>query len=119
MAKSWEKTEFKKTLALMMTSHPKAFYGKDSPETKPLKRGIHHDLISAHPELNRGKIHRFVSIYCGKNRYVSALARGCARIDLEGNEVEQLRERDIEHAQSMMAARAAEYVVGGQDAVVS
>lgn len=105
MPKSWERNEFNKMLPLMMAAHPKCFFGKDSPETRPVKYGIHLDLEAAHPELTPAKVRRFLKLYCGKNRYMRALAAGLGRIDLDGNEVAPLLPRDIERGRSILAER--------------
>lgn len=108
MAKSWEKHEFNKTLPLMMSAHPRTFFGKDSLETRPLKRRIHIDIIAAHPEIKPGKLVRFVGIYCAKNRYINAIRLGMARVDLDGNEVEPIKDHDVSHAAAIMTKRASD-----------
>ena len=108
MAKSWEKTEARKTLEIMVKAHPATFFPKDSPDTRPLKLGIAEDIIAEHPELKPGAVRRFLAIYCNKQRYLTAIAAGRPRVGLDGVEVGPVTEANIGYANRVLAQREVE-----------
>ncbi|CAK0740526.1 ProP effector [Gammaproteobacteria bacterium] len=61
-------------------------------QIKPLKIGIHEDLAATLPNLDPKIIPKLLHNYCGKSRYLVALAEGRPRIDLEGNVVGEVSE---------------------------
>lgn len=50
----------------------------------PLKKGIHRDLIAAHPEFPAGIIRKVVGWYTTQVLYLKCVAAGGPRVDLEG-----------------------------------
>jgi ProP effector len=60
-------------------------------EFRPLKRGIFQDLLEAHPEqFERDTLKAALSVHTRSTRYLSAVASGMPRHDLQGAEVEAM-----------------------------
>ena len=65
----------------------------------PLKRGIFQDLLEAHPELfEREALKAALALHTRSSRYLTAMAAGLARHDLQGQSVEALAPEHIYHA---------------------
>jgi ProP effector len=73
---------------------------------RPLKIGIHNDIIARHPELRPGVIASALKTYTRSLCYLETLKAGSARIDLEGNAVGAVTEADEEDAQRKIAKAA-------------
>jgi sRNA-binding protein len=52
---------------------------------RPIKRGIHLDLLAAGILATRKDAHRLVGPYCGHRMYLLAVCEGAVRVDLDGN----------------------------------
>lgn len=66
---------------------------------QPLKRGIFHDLLAAHPEaLEKESLKIALSIHTRSTRYLHAVAAGLARCDLQGQHVEAVAPEHVYHA---------------------
>ena len=66
---------------------------------QPLKRGIFHDLLAAHPEaLEKEGLKIALSIHTRSTRYLNAVAAGLARCDLQGQHVEAVAPEHVYHA---------------------
>jgi hypothetical protein len=67
---------------------------------KPLKLGIHHDVMGRWPDLDRKLLSAAMGYYCGSNGYLAALRPGAIRYDLDG---QPSGEVSAEHAASAKA----------------
>lgn len=68
-------------------------------EAVPLKRGIFHDLMAAHPEvLDKDGLKQALSLYTRSTRYLTAVASGQQRHDLAGQPVEAVAPEHVYHA---------------------
>lgn len=66
----------------LAATYPKVFTN-DAP--LPLKIGIHHDLLTRHPDLDPATLRRALKRYCERRKYQLALAsEGAVRVDLDG-----------------------------------
>ncbi len=69
--------------AWLIEQYP-ATFNPDKPP--PLKIGIHHDLLTRHPDLDPATLRRALKRHCERRAYQVALAREAAcRVDLDGN----------------------------------
>ena len=65
----------------------------------PLKRGIFQDLMAAHPEaLDSELLKEALALHTRSTRYLSAVASGQQRHDLDGQPVEALTPEQVHHA---------------------
>lgn len=65
----------------------------------PLKRGIFQDLLTAHPEaFEREALKAALSMHTRSTRYLSAVAAGQQRHDLQGQPVEAMAPEHVHHA---------------------
>ena len=65
----------------------------------PLKRGIFQDLLAAHPEdFERDSLKAALSLHTRSTRYLTAVASGEDRHDLEGKPVEAMAPEHVHHA---------------------
>ncbi len=65
----------------------------------PLKRGIFQDLQAAHPvELEREALKQAMAIHTRSTRYLTAVASGLPRHDLQGQPVEPMAPEHVHHA---------------------
>lgn len=65
----------------------------------PLKRGIFQDLLEAHPELfDRESLKAALALHTRSSRYLSAMASGQQRHDLQAQAVEALAPEHVHHA---------------------
>lgn len=65
----------------------------------PLKRGIFQDLLTAHPEVfEREALKAALSMHTRSTRYLSAVAAGQQRHDLQGQPVEAMAPEHVHHA---------------------
>jgi len=93
------------TLEILVQKYPMAFFPKDSPETKPLMRGIFTFVTGGNPEIPRAIIAESLRRYTLKNRYLKALATHSHRIALDGAEVESVSEKHRNHAIQILLER--------------
>jgi ProP effector len=70
-------------LAKLAAAYPKAFF-LDQADRRPLKLGIHHDLLGADMALSRTEVRQAVGWYCQSPGYLAAMVEGAVRIDLNG-----------------------------------
>ncbi len=74
-------------LTLLAVRYPSTFFlaGKDR---RPLKLGIHHDLLALTPRpVGRKKLSEFLAWYTNRFDYLVALRAGATRLDLAGEPV--------------------------------
>jgi len=85
---------------------------------RPLKLGIHEDIIAQHPELDRTLIGRGLNAYTHSTTYWLTLTAGTPRIDLAGNLAGEVTLKEEEHARRKIAkaARRAAAKAAGQPA---
>ena len=68
-------------------------------EPLPLKRGIFEDLLAAHPEaLERDQLKQALALHARSTRYLTVVAGGQQRHDLQGVPVEALAPEHVHHA---------------------
>jgi sRNA-binding protein len=84
------------------------------PKLLPLKRGILHDLMAAHPnDLSAAGLKEALRLHTRSTRYLKALASGLARHDLSGTAVEAV---STEHRyQALLEIRRRQQQRTGQD----
>lgn len=82
-------------LARLAEWHPQLF----GEQPLPLKRGIFEDLLSAHPEgLDRDQLKLALSQHTRSSRYLTVVASGQSRHDLQGQSVEAMAPEHVHHA---------------------
>lgn len=94
----------KEALELLYDKFPKAFIREG--DLKPLKVGILDDLKKLVPEIDgmtTSKLRAAVRLYCTRLRYLFSVREGAARIDLDGNEVEQVSAEHAAYAKERFA----------------
>lgn len=68
-------------------------------EPRPLKRGIFHDLLEAHPGVLESEgLKAALALHTRSTRYLTAVASGQPRHDLSGQPVEALAPEHVHHA---------------------
>lgn len=66
---------------------------------RPMKRGIFQELLTAHPDtFERETLKEALSVHTRSTRYLSAVASGQQRHDLQGQAVEAMAPEHIHHA---------------------
>ena len=86
-------------LPLLAETYPACFDGENP---RPLKLGIHHDLMAAGFE--KAAVKRALACYCNRPRYRKALRAGAIRIDLRGQPAGAVTAADAETARADLAA---------------
>lgn len=82
-------------LAQLAEWHPNLF----GEQPLPLKRGIFEDLLAAHPEaIDRDQLKLALSQHTRSSRYLTVVASGQARHDLQGQSVEAMAPEHVHHA---------------------
>jgi len=82
-------------LAQLAQWHPNLF----GEQPLPLKRGIFEDLLAAHPEaIDRDQLKLALSQHTRSSRYLTVVASGQARHDLQGQSVEAMAPEHVHHA---------------------
>lgn len=85
--------------------YPKAFFGKGSAETRPLKVHIVEDIIRKHPEFSRALVGLVVWKYTQKDRYLRALCVMKCRYDLDGWPCGEVTDEERDRAQDFLSGR--------------
>jgi ProP effector len=66
---------------------------------RPLKRGIFQDILAAQPEgIEREALKEALALHTRSTRYLSSVAAGMARHDLQGQAVEDMAPEHVHHA---------------------
>ncbi len=81
-------------LAQLAQWHP-ALFGQPP---LPLKRGIFEDLLAAHAELDKAQLKEALAQHARSTRYLTVVAGGQQRHDLQGQPVEALAPEHVYHA---------------------
>lgn len=71
---------------------------------KPLKIGIHRDLLERHPDLDLSGLKRALTLYTGRFSYQKLLKAGAVRFDLDGQPAGEVTAEQAEIAKGKMAA---------------
>lgn len=74
--------------------HPQLF----GAQPLPLKRGIFHDLLAAHEEIDKDALKLALAIHTRSTRYLNVVANGQQRHDLSGQPVEAMAPEHVHHA---------------------
>ena len=83
---------------------PKTFF-PEAKKRKPLKVGIFEDLKAAAPDINRKMLRLALRMYTTSGAYLFACIRGHKRIDLNGNAVAEVSEKDKARAREILEVR--------------
>src|SRR5215475_4301761 len=83
-------------IAMLAERFPNCFTSGGSP--RPLKIGIHEDLMAAGLEFSKTELRRAIGHYCSLDAYRQALVAGGDRVDLDGNPSGSVVEAEIEAA---------------------
>jgi hypothetical protein len=87
------------TLPALIETYPACFDGENP---RPLKLGIHRDLMAAGFE--KAAVKRTLARYCNRPRYRKALCAGAIRIDLQGQPAGVVTAAEAETAQADLIA---------------
>jgi len=87
------------TLPALIETYPACFDGENP---RPLKLGIHRDLMAAGFE--KAAVKRALVCYCNRPRYRKALRAGAIRIDLQGQPAGVVTAAEAETARADLAA---------------
>ena len=94
------------TIALqdwLLATYPTLF---DADAPLPLKVGVHHDILTRHPELDPAILKRALKRHCHRRKYQIALAKeGAYRVDLDGNLTDEVKPSERTFAQAKLRAR--------------
>lgn len=93
--------------AKLVERFPRCFAPKDGPK-KPLKIGIHNDLIAACPDFSEKELRFFLGAYTRSPRYLEAVMKRHPRIGLDGNECGEVSIPHAQGAASWLAQRLSE-----------
>ena len=66
-----------------------------------MKKKIHLDIL-ANTELSKEEVRSFLYQYCNTKKYLKAHKIGALRYDLDGNEIEEVTEQEVEAKQQML-----------------
>lgn len=72
------------TLLILRQRFPAVFAYLNAPARRPLKVGIHADIIAAVPEIDAIAVRRALRVYCTGRAYRENCVAGAVRIDLDG-----------------------------------
>src|SRR5262245_39829786 len=98
------KTDAVAVIRTLAERWPKTFFPK-AKKRKPLKVGILEDLTAAAPDINRKTLRLALRMYTITDAYLFACSKGHKRIDLNGNEVEEISEKDKARASEILGAK--------------
>jgi sRNA-binding protein len=94
--------QFRRTIATLADLFPAAFVADKRAPHRPLKVGIHADLIATGLVTPR-EVRNAPVIYDGRRMYQAALAAGGPRFDLDGNIAGEVTPDQVEHAADAVA----------------
>ena len=83
---------------------PNTFF-PEAKKREPLKVGIFEDLKAAAPDINRKMLRLALRMYTTSGTYLFACSKGHKRIDLNGNEVEEISEKDKARAREILEVK--------------
>ena len=85
---------------ILRERYPALFAAADP---KPLKIGIHKDLLERHPELDLSGLKRALTLHTGRFGYQKLLKAGAVRFDLDGQPADEVTEEQAEIARQRLA----------------
>lgn len=94
------KVRVEQAQTLLRERYPALFAAADP---KPLKIGIHKDLLERHPELDLSGLKRALTLYTGRFSYQKLLKAGAVRFDLDGQPAGEVTEEQVEIAHKRLA----------------
>ena len=105
-----EKTDLNKVIAYLAETFPQSFSIKG--EAKAIKVGIFTDIaerLTEESPVSKTQVRHALRRYTNSWRYLEAVVKGGKRVDLDGNEVEELTEEHVQHAQTQLAESKAKF----------
>lgn len=97
-------TDNKAIIAFLVQEFPACFSLKG--EAKPLKIGLFQELserLAENELVSKTQLRGAIRHYTTSWRYLRCIKAGAKRVDIDGNEVEELTQEHIEHAQKTLA----------------
>jgi len=107
---SQEKTDLNQVIEFLANKFPLSFSVKG--EAKPLKIGIFADIaeqITEDDPVSKTQIRHALRRYTNSWRYLESVVKGGQRVDLEGNDVEELTQEHVQHAKTQLAESKAKF----------
>lgn len=107
---SQQKTDLKVVIEFLAKKFPESFSIKG--DAKPLKIGIFTDIaerITEEDPVSKTQIRHALRRYTNSWRYLEAVKKGGMRVDLDGQDVEELTAEHIEHATTQLAESKAKF----------
>jgi ProP effector len=96
-------------IILLAQVFPRAFFTYGG-KRKPLKLGIHKDILALKLGIAQRALSRALRAYCGNLGYLRASVTGAARIDLQGEPAGVVTADEAEHARQRLVAYLQEKV---------
>lgn len=96
------KKEKVKVIEWLVEHFPSAFFSKPK-QIKPLKIGLYDDLIDFYerlesPPFSKKLLREALNYYSGSPAYLNSQKSGAARVDLYGNEIDEVTEEQAKYA---------------------
>ena len=107
---SQEKTDLNTVIEFLANKFPQSFSVKG--DAKPLKIGIFADIaeqITEEDPVSKTQVRHALRRYTNSWRYLEAVIKGGQRVDLDGNDVEELTEEHVAHAEQQLAESKAKF----------
>lgn len=105
--------EPKEIVAYLVKTYPNCFAAESSKSAKPLKIGLFNDLIERinwdEVEFSKTKLRVAIRYYTNSWEYLSSIVAGAKRVDLDGNEGEEVTSEHAEYAQARLADSKAKF----------
>jgi ProP effector len=98
------RTDVNAVIRTLAERWPNTFF-PEAKKRKPLKVGIFDDLKAAAPDVNRKMLRLALRMYTSSGTYLFACSKGHKRIDLNGNEVEEISEKDKARAREILEVK--------------
>jgi ProP effector len=95
-----------RALWVMLTARFPQAFPLDACLIRPLKIGIHLDILAAIPEADPLLLRRVLSRWCNRPVYLWTLAHGGARVDLHGQPAGEVTKEQQAHARERLKAIA-------------
>ena len=105
-----QKTDLKAVIEFLAQKYPQSFSIKG--EAKPLKIGIFNDIAAELTEeepASKTQVRHALRRYTNSWRYLEAVVKGGMRVDLAGNDVEELTAEHVSHAQQQLDESKAKF----------
>ena len=107
--------QFKRTIAILAELFPHCFVVDKWAPHRPLKIGIHVDLVVTGLVTPR-EVRNALVVYTGRLQYQKAVAAGGARVDLDGNVAGEVAPDQAEHARAVVARMEAKVLAQAEAA---